>query len=65
MKKLEVIIRGEHEEEMGREILSGICEVIMNYEYTNVSVRSDSIADSGRSGIQIPDFLTAYTERRV
>ncbi len=65
MKKLEVTIRGEHEEEMEREMLSGIYEVILNYEHTSVSVQSDTIADSGRRGIQIPDFLTAYTEGRI
>lgn len=33
MKKLEVVIKGEHEEEMGREMLSGIYGVIQNYGY--------------------------------
>lgn len=47
MKKLEVVIKDEHEEEMGREMLSGIYGVIQNYGYTDVSVRADTIADKG------------------
>ena len=67
MKKLEVVIKGEHEEEMGREMLSGIYGVIQNYGYTDVSVRADTIADRGC--IQIPEFLKPHVqsvkERRV
>lgn len=58
MKKLEVVIKGEHEEEMGREMLSGIYGVIQNHGYTDVSVRADTIADKGC--IQIPDFLKLH-----
>ena len=31
MKKFEVVIRGEHEAEIGHEILSGIYAAIQNY----------------------------------
>lgn len=67
MKKLEVVIKGEHEEEMGREMLSGIYGVIQRHGYTDVSVRADTIADRGC--IQIPEFLKPHErsmkERRV
>ena len=43
MKKFEVVIRGEHEAEIGHEILSGIYAAIQNYGYTDVSVQADTI----------------------
>ena len=42
MKKFEVVIRGEHEAEIGHEILSGIYAAIQNYGYTDVSVQADT-----------------------
>jgi len=67
MKRLEVAIKGEHEEEMVREMLSGIYEVIQSHGYTDVSVRADTIADRGC--IQVPEFLKQHErnmkERRV
>jgi len=62
MKKLEVVIKDEHEEEMGREMLSGIYGVIQKYGCMGVSVRADTIADQGC--IQIPEFLKQRKERR-
>lgn len=62
MKKLEVVIKDEHEEEMGREMLSGIYGVIQKYGCMGVSVRADTIADRGC--IQIPEFLKQGKERR-
>lgn len=62
MKKLEVVIKGEHEEEMGREMLSGIYGVIQNYGCMGVSVRADTIVNQGC--IQIPEFLKQRKERR-
>lgn len=62
MKKLEVVIKDEHEEEMGREMLSGIYGVIQKYGGMGVSVRADTIADQGC--IQIPEFLKQRKERR-
>lgn len=62
MKKLEVVIKDEHEEEMGREMLSGIYGVIQEYGCMGVSVRADTIADQGC--IQIPEFLKRRKERR-
>ena len=67
MKKLEVVIKDEHEEEMGREMLSGIYGVIQKYGCMGVSVRADTITDQGC--IQIPEFLKPHVqsvkERRV
>lgn len=57
MKKIEVVIKGEQEEEMGRELLAGIYGVIQNYGYTDMSVRAGTIADGGGIGPQIPEFL--------
>mgnify|MGYP001145355215 FL=1 len=62
MKKLEVVIKDEQEEEMGREMLSGIYGVIQKYGCMGVSVRADTIADQGC--IQIPEFLKQRKERR-
>lgn len=67
MKKLEVVIKDEQEEEMGREMLSGIYGVIQKYGCMGVSVRADTITDQGC--IQIPEFLKPHVqsvkERRV
>ena len=62
MKKLEVVIKDKHEEEMGREMLSGIYGVIQKYGCMGVSVRADTITDQGC--IQIPEFLKRKKERR-
>ncbi|GFI30832.1 hypothetical protein IMSAGC013_02225 [Lachnospiraceae bacterium] len=62
MKKLEVVIKDEHEEEMGREMLSGIYGVIQKCGCMGVSVRADTITDQGC--IQIPEFLKRKKERR-
>lgn len=58
MKRIEVLVKGRQEEEMGRELLAGIYGVIQGYGCTDVSVRADTIPDRG--GIQIPDFLKQY-----
>lgn len=57
MKKFEVVIAGEHEEEIGLEILQGIYAAIQNHGYTDVSVQADTIEERNRGEIQVPDFL--------
>ena len=57
MKKFEVVIRGEHEAEIGHEILSGIYAAIQNYGYTDVSVQADTIEEQRHRELQIPEFL--------
>ena len=57
MKKFEVVIRGEHESEIGHEILSGIYAAIQNYGYTDVSVQADTIEEQSHRELQIPEFL--------
>ena len=52
MKKFEVVIRGEHEAEIGHEILSGIYAAIQN-----VSVQADTIEEQSHRELQVPEFL--------
>lgn len=60
MKILEVEIKGEHEEEMCREMLSCIYGVIQSYEYTDVLVRTDTVDGRDETEIQIPEFPKLY-----
>lgn len=60
MKVLEVEIKGEHEEEMCREMLSCIYEVIQRYEYTDVLLRTETVDEGERGEIQIPEFPRLY-----
>ena len=41
MKKMSIVINGQHEEEIGLEILQGIYAAIQNHGYTDVSVQAD------------------------
>lgn len=65
MKKFEVVIRGDHEEEIGHEILQGICAAIQAHGYTDVSVYADTIDERKRNDIQIPEFLSSYGRGRA
>ena len=67
MKKFEVVIRGQHEEEIGHEILQGIYAAIQAHGYTDVSVQADTIDEGESRGvqIQIPEFLTKYSRGGV
>lgn len=58
MKKMSIVINGQHEEEIGLEILQGICEAIQNHGYTDVSVQTETVIQ--RKEIEIPSFLTGY-----
>ncbi len=58
MKRIEVTVKGGNEEEMGREMLSGIYGVLQSYGCTDVSVRADTIAEKG--GIQVPGSLKPH-----
>lgn len=57
MKKFEVVISGEHETEIGHEILAGIYAAVQNYGYTDVSVQADTIEEQRCNELQIPEFL--------
>lgn len=61
MKKMSIVINGQHEEEIGLEILQGIYEAIQNHGYTDVSVQTETV--NQRREIEIPAFLTQYTHR--
>lgn len=65
MKKFEVVIRGQHEEEIGHEILQGIYAAIQAHGYTDVSVQADTIDEKMDKEIQIPGFLTKYSRGGV
>lgn len=43
MKKLEIVVNGDQEEEMGRDLLDSIDKAIRNYESMEVSVRADTV----------------------
>ena len=58
MKKVEVVISGPHEEEIGHMILSSVYGAVQSFGYTDVSVHADTIEERG--DIQIPDFLKKY-----
>lgn len=58
MKKFEIAVSGEHEEEIGLEILRGIYEAVQNHGYTDVSVKADTIEEMKKGSIQMPEFLT-------
>lgn len=60
MKKFEVVIRGQHEEEIGHEILQGIYAAIQAHGYTDVSVQADTIDEKNQKELLIPDFLKGY-----
>lgn len=45
MKKLEIVVNGDQEEEMGRALLDSIHKVIQDYGGMEVSVRADTITD--------------------
>lgn len=57
MKKFEVVISGEHETEIGHEILAGIYVAVQNYGYTDVSVQAETIEEQRGNEFQIPEFL--------
>lgn len=57
MKKFEVVIKGEHEEEIGHEILKGIYAAIQNHGYTDVSVQADTIKKQNHEELQMPEFM--------
>lgn len=57
MKKFEVVISGEHEKEIGHEILAGIYAAVQNYGYTDVSVQAETIEEQRDNELQIPEFL--------
>lgn len=57
MKKIEVLINGAHEEEIGHEILAGIYGAVQNHGYTDVSVKADTLIDRKKDGLEIPEFL--------
>lgn len=46
MKRLEITINGDQEEEMGRALLAGIDKVFRDYESVEVSVRADTVTGS-------------------
>lgn len=58
MKKMSIVINGQHEEEIGLEILQGIYAAIQNHGYTDVSVQAETV--NQRKEIEIPAFLTGY-----
>ena len=43
MKKMSIVINGQHEEEIGLEILQGIYAAIQNHGYTDVSVQAETV----------------------
>lgn len=45
MKKMSIVINGQHEEEIGLEILQGIYAAIQNHGYTDVSVQAEELAE--------------------
>lgn len=59
MKKIEVVVSGEHEEEIGHEILTGIYGAVQKYGYTDVSVKADTI-NLQKGKLYIPEFLQSY-----
>lgn len=60
MKKFEVVISGEHEAEIGHEILAGIYAAVHNYGYTDVSVQAETIEEQRDNELQIPEFLRTH-----
>ena len=58
MKKMSIVINGQHEEEIGLEILQGIYAAIQNHGYTDVSVQAETVNQCKE--IEIPAFLTGY-----
>lgn len=46
MKKLEIAVSGDGEEEMARALLAGIDKVLRDYEGMEVSVRADDVTGS-------------------
>lgn len=63
MIRLEVVVKGGKEEEMGRDLLSGVYKVIEEYGCTDVSVRIGTVEAGESIGLQIPRFLQPYVGR--
>ncbi len=63
MKKIEIAVSGPHEEEIGHMILSSIYGAVQNFGYTDVSVKADTIVDTGE--VQVPEFLKKYRKGRM
>lgn len=60
MKKFEVVISGEHEEEIGHAILTGIYEAVQKHGYIDVSVTADTVRDVTKGQLYVPEFLQPY-----
>lgn len=63
MKKIEIIISGPHEEEIGHMILTDIYGAVQSFGYTDVSVKADTIGDTGE--LQVPEFLKKYRKGKL
>ena len=63
MKKFLVEISGEHEAEIGQEILTGIYEAVQKHGYADVSVKAETIKE--KSELYMPDFLKNCQRGRV
>lgn len=60
MKKIEIVINGEHEEAIGHEILSSVYGAVQGHGYTDVSVKADTIRDVTKGELKLPAFLQNY-----
>lgn len=51
MIKIEVMVNGEEEKKVSRQIQSGLCRAISDVDYISMSIKSDRIPDAGELSI--------------
>jgi len=68
MKKIEIVVSGEFEEEISLEIMQGAYGALLSHGYDGVSINTETIQDGGRErqelarkfripDFQVPDFI--------
>lgn len=61
MKRIEIVVNGQYEEEIALEVLRGVYGAVQNNGYTDVSVNTETVKEAKKE-LQIPSFLTQYAK---
>ena len=64
VKKIEIVVNGDQEEEMGRRLLDSINKVIQDYGGMEVSVRADTVTGGSVQNFGFRNHKPGRTEGR-
>ena len=64
MKRLEIVVNGDQEEEMGHALLDSIDKIIQDYEGMEVSVRADTVTGGSVQNFGFRNHKPGRTEGR-